>query len=137
MDSWIVGGDFNEICFDNEKQGGRACSFSTLNTFHSSLQQLDLYDVKSSGPTFTWNNMRSGDQNILARLDRFVANSSWLTTFPDASFVNLDYYGSDHRPILLKTHKVDQNTPAPIYSSFKFEHKWIYEEEYKEIVYKG
>lgn len=72
---WLVGGDFNEILYDHEKKGGNLRSPSLIEDFRKALSSNELYSINSSGPSYTWDNKRSISNQILVRLDRYVANA--------------------------------------------------------------
>lgn len=99
----IVGGDFNKILYDHEKRGGIPKTFNQMNYFRTSLAQHSLTNLHSSGSCFTWEYKRRHPFNILECLDRFVVTPTWRNTFPNFSSKNLEFYGSDHRPVLINT----------------------------------
>ncbi|XP_075483594.1 uncharacterized protein LOC142523746 [Primulina tabacum] len=68
---WLVGGDFNEICFDTEKWGGNPRPLSQTRAFREALDVCSLQDLHGSGEFFTWVNRRSPNNLIFERLDRF------------------------------------------------------------------
>ncbi|GAV83645.1 hypothetical protein CFOL_v3_27091, partial [Cephalotus follicularis] len=55
----------------------------------------NFLDLGFSGPHFTWMNY--------SRLDKFMSNTSWKETFPNARVVHVTRTHSDHHPILLNT----------------------------------
>lgn len=84
---------------------------------------------------FTWTNNKKFPNQILERLDRFVANDSWRTCYPNYLSSNLDYFGSDHCPVLINLNPI----PLPSYlppeqNPFSFEHKWLQEDDYENFV---
>ncbi|KAL8536143.1 hypothetical protein ACS0TY_011686 [Phlomoides rotata] len=80
---WLVGGDFNE---------GVPKSNGCLADFRDVVSDLGLFDLNSVGPKFTWTNKRSGDDLILERLDKFLANQGWLDNFPNVEVRNLNFF---------------------------------------------
>lgn len=133
---WIIGGDFNEILYDSEKCGGIPRASHLINNFRSTLSLNKLSSLNSTGPRFTWTNNIKHCENIVARLDRFVADDTWRLNFSNFKATNLDFYSSDHRAIYINT------SPSPILfnhspvlqKSFFFEHKWILEDEYASLI---
>ena len=95
---WICGGDFNEILNLLEAADGGEQSLNEMLIFREALDWCDLTDMGFVGPKLTWDNCRSGDDNIQVCLDRFVANSSWRLKFRRAKVVVLNFWGSDHGP---------------------------------------
>ena len=67
---WLALGDFNEILFHHEKEGGRVRSQSQLQAFQTTLMDCELADIGYLGDVFTWQRGR-----IRERLDRGVANT--------------------------------------------------------------
>jgi hypothetical protein len=124
---WVVIGDFNEILFSHEKEGGNPRPQNFMQAFRDSLIACDLHDVGYSGDRFTWR--RGG---VRERLDRATANSDWLTMHPEASLTHLESIKTDHRPILLDTEP--QSVVPNNGSTLKFEAKWFKEDSFQEIV---
>lgn len=67
----VVGGDFNEILSNSEKEGGAWRNWSVMNDFARALEDYDLHGTWSQGPWFTLE--RSCDDRVILRekLDRF------------------------------------------------------------------
>lgn len=81
--TWFLTGDFNDLLNANEKVGGPDRPeglFSDLRTFFS---EGDLYDLRHSGDPLSWRGQR-GTHFFRCRLDRAIANSDWVATFPTA-----------------------------------------------------
>ncbi|KAL5565121.1 hypothetical protein UlMin_028285 [Ulmus minor] len=120
---WICCGDFNEILDVSEKFGGREKPQCGIDNFRRSIDLCHLNDLGFEGDDcFTWSN-----GHVFERLDRFFGNHSWLETFPTHKVKHLDFFCSDHRPILLtfgnnasgrKCGKVKRG------SRFHFKHAW-------------
>ena len=94
------------------------------------LQSWDLLDFKPTRGRFTWNNNRSGSASILARLDRFVVQSSLLDKNFLISSKKLPKISSDHHPISLLIKEEEDYGPIP----FRFSPLWIEREGFWEIV---
>lgn len=47
-------GDFDEIIFSHEKQGGRLREERNVNTFPEALDDYDFIDLGNEGQWFTW-----------------------------------------------------------------------------------
>ncbi|KAL8520722.1 hypothetical protein ACS0TY_011319 [Phlomoides rotata] len=65
------------------------------------LNDHELNDLGFMGPRYTWTNKRQGLDQICERLNYFVTDNLWLGSFLNSSVSHLDFYGSDHKPILL------------------------------------
>ncbi|XP_075486421.1 uncharacterized protein LOC142526031 [Primulina tabacum] len=133
---WLVGGDFNEICFDREKSGGNPRPFFQTRAFRDVLEDFSLQDLHGEGEFFTLVNRRSSDALILARLDRFVASFEWRLLYPASLVQSLEFYHSDHRSILLEL-RGPQQQPIRKHNVFRFEPHWITEFDCKDVIERG
>jgi hypothetical protein len=121
-------GDFNEILYSFEKEGGRARPNKFLLAFHDALINCGLTDLGYTSDKFTWH--RGG---IRERLDRAIACDDWRGKFPNAKVENLNYSRSDHRPLLLSF------GVAPILDRqgralLRFEARWLKEKSFRQVV---
>ena len=125
---WAIIGDFNEILFSHEKEGGNRRPHRCMDAFREALVDCELEDLGFYGEIFTWKRGR-----IRERLDRVVANGAWSLMHPSAGLVHLDYIKSDHRPILLDTEHHSFMEPRQSKQK-KFEAKWLHEKVFSEEV---
>ena len=117
---WRVNGDFNEILFSSEKDGGAPRHQSRLQAFQDALSDCSLEDLGYEGDIFTW--FHGG---LRERLDRAVTNAGWMQLHPLAGLCNLELGNSDHRPICLDTyHLAGIAAQRPSYGR-KFEARWL------------
>jgi hypothetical protein len=125
---WVVMGDFNEILYSFEKEGGRTRPNKFLLAFQEALIDCGLTDLGYTGDKFTWH--RGG---IRERLDRAIACDEWRGKFPDATVENLNYSRSDHRPLLLsfgETPTSERQGRALL----RFEARWLKEKSFHQVV---
>jgi hypothetical protein len=73
-DPWLCVGDSNEIISLSEKSNSSFRPPRQMQEFKQALADGNLYDLGFLGPKFTWCNAQSGDDFIMERLDRAVAN---------------------------------------------------------------
>jgi hypothetical protein len=125
---WLALGDFNEIMFNYEKEGGRPRSQQAMQAFHDALKDCELEDMGYVGYLFTW---RRG--KLRERLDRGVVNDQWNIAFPFASLVNSETTRSDHRPLLVDIEYLS-NLHARKETPRRFEARWLHEEAVEEMV---
>ncbi|XP_073057019.1 uncharacterized protein [Primulina eburnea] len=133
---WLVGGDFNKICFDREKLGGNPRPLSYTRAFREVLNACSLPDLHGTGEYFTWVNRRSSDDIIFERLDRLVATLGWRLLYPADRVCSLEFYHSDHRPLLLDLRGQLQSAPQPNHL-VRFEQHWVTETDFKDVVRMG
>jgi hypothetical protein len=91
-------GDFNEILYSTEKEGGAMRPQCCMQAFRDTLIACNLEDMGYEGDIFTW---RRG--KIRDRLDRAVCDPRWPAMFPLARVVNENFDKLDHRPIQVDT----------------------------------
>lgn len=114
---WILGGDFNQITHPAEHSSPLVNSLTPpMISFRNVLYQLEVFDLRYTGPLHTWSN-KSPSNPTAEKLDRLLANHSWISLYPNshASFLPPEF--SDHSPCLL-----DLSVPLPIAGTrpFKF-----------------
>ncbi|KAK2637858.1 hypothetical protein Ddye_025653 [Dipteronia dyeriana] len=89
------------------------------------------------GPKFTWSNEREGSASVLERLDRGICNNDWRNLFPNFVIRHLDFWGSDHRPLVLSfSENQGQGGAEPLKMKrrFLFEECWVDDSECKLLV---
>lgn len=79
----IALGDFNDIKYACEKEGGAYRSESSFYHFRRMLSNCGFHDVKTFGGRFTWIGQRYTN-TVRTRIDRVVATSDWLDFYPNA-----------------------------------------------------
>ncbi|PPD66311.1 hypothetical protein GOBAR_DD36806 [Gossypium barbadense] len=131
-EGWIVGGDFNAILNNAEKDGGRKKLRKDMEDFSDILEELALVDVKTDNGWFTWSNNREGPNLVKERLDRFLIPEDLIEKMPfintrvvrqsksdqDAIFLNTvgnksEGKGSDHRHLFKQIAPPTKNGHAP------------------------
>lgn len=133
---WLCAGDFNKILYSHEKIGGPARAQNQMESFGLALFECGLRDLGFEGDKYTWRN-HNHDANlyIKERLDRAVGSRNWCARFPAYRVLNGDPHPSDHRSITIF---VEGSNRASIGRSgahiFKFEAKWIQEEDCEAVV---
>jgi len=128
---WLCSGDFNEILFGCEKEGGSQRAKSNMQKFRMVLEDCDLHDLGFVGDPFTWrNNHCSATSFTKERLDRAVANSAWRSIFPLVKVTNGDPRHSDHRPIIIDVGRREcMAWGEQVEVLTKFEARWLEEED--------
>ncbi|PPD78723.1 hypothetical protein GOBAR_DD24346 [Gossypium barbadense] len=100
-EGWIVGGDFNAILNDFEKEGGRRKPRALMDEFGDILKELSLTDVKNCNGWFTWTNNRDGNRLVKERLDRFVISDYIMVRMQFLASYIVRQSKSDHEAILM------------------------------------
>lgn len=118
---WLIVGDFNYIANKNENFGGCPPNNRKMFLFNQFLYGGNLIDLGFEGPKYTWTNCRDNNRLIKTRIDRFHANSDWISLFPNSKVFHLPRIRSDHCPLLLSTQPRCNMGPRP----FRLELFWI------------
>ena len=128
---WLCSGDFNEILFSCEKEGGSPRAESSMRKFRLALEDCDLHNLGFVGDPFTWrNNHHMAARFTKERLDRAVANTAWRCLFPLVRVTNGDPRHSDHRPIIIDVGSRDSREWSEHVEIVpKFEAKWLEEDD--------
>lgn len=103
---WGVIGDFNDLLSQQDKRGRHPYPNWLSTGFRQAVSDCDLSDIMLEGYQFTWVKSRGSEQMIKKRLDKALANSDWMSTFPNAKLTNLILSHSDHSPIILSCESV-------------------------------
>jgi hypothetical protein len=133
---WMCVGDFNEILYSFEKQGGATKSQAQMDKFRDALDFCNLQDLGFEGDMFTWrNNSWHVEGYIRERLDRVVASPSWRIKFSDFKVKNGDPEHSNHRPVVLRVACGEKpNWTGNKGLNKRFEARWLLEEDCDSIV---
>ncbi|XP_058784057.1 uncharacterized protein LOC131658822 [Vicia villosa] len=119
---FICFGDLNDTVQEEEKLGGNYRTVSQMAWGRQTLEACNLLDMGFSGYKFTWSNGRRGQENIQCRLDRGLANSSFLEEFPCTKVFHLPRFGSDHAVLRIVVEKEALLEKRP--HLFRFEDVW-------------
>ncbi|RYR08015.1 hypothetical protein Ahy_B05g075546 [Arachis hypogaea] len=85
------------------------------------------------GEKFTWNNRQFGGNFKQYRLDRALVSMAWRFEFSDAFVKHLDDLGSDHKALLLSSHKEERRYKR----RFRFQERWYENEEVVSFIKKA
>ena len=100
-----------------------------MQAFQDAINTCELDDIGFIGDPFTWHRgaMRS-------RLDRGLANASWIHMHSNSALLHLEYNHSDHRPLLVDTEYYASPTVNPANRVRHFEAKWLKEDGFHSVV---
>lgn len=134
---WLCAGDFNEILYQHEKEGGVLRPQAQMDRFREAIANCELQDLGFEGDVYTWrNNNRTALVYVRERLDRALANMDWRTKFVTAHVLNGDPRHSDHRPIIISTERKEVASGRRG-KAFFFEAAWLEEEQCTDVVKEG
>ena len=117
--NFTILGYFNEILCSGDRSSSLSIPRTALD-FQNCVNLMDMHEVNSVGPHFTWTNKNSHGKLIASKLDRCLINPCWLASFCN-TFVLVDMPGiSDHCSLVLHLRHANTSRPKP----FKFFNAW-------------
>ncbi|XP_048491336.1 uncharacterized protein LOC125492674 [Beta vulgaris subsp. vulgaris] len=128
---WMVVGDLNEVRTQAEKSGGRAFRNSQCKALNSFMDAACLVDLGFDGNPFTWTNAREGVALIRERLDRALANHTWISEFPGTQVSHLPRSYSDHCPVCVNLN-LSSSSNQKMYP-FRCKEVWLAHPDFKKF----
>ncbi|KAL4332119.1 hypothetical protein GQ457_07G022500 [Hibiscus cannabinus] len=129
---WCILGDTNMVVSQEEKLGGLPVNSNQANCLLEFMNCSGLMELPLKGGNFTWSNKRENEVNILEKIDRCLFSLEWNSLFPKSMGFMDAAIGSDHCPITLLLQGIKRKRKK----EFKFEARWLEEEECKKNVEK-
>lgn len=71
-----------------------------MSEFRNTLTHAGLFDLRYTGPLFTWSN-KTPTAPIAKKLDRILVNQPWISSYPHSQASFLAPAISDHSPVTL------------------------------------
>ncbi|KAM6547368.1 hypothetical protein CsatB_019044 [Cannabis sativa] len=105
-------GDFNDILAKEERIGNRV-KYRPSQDFIDCVSNCLLEDVKSCGNFYTWSNKQQGDDRIFSKIDRAMANQSWMDMFPNADVNFMNEELMDHTPAVMSFYDMAPSGKKP------------------------
>ncbi|KAJ9539609.1 hypothetical protein OSB04_026115 [Centaurea solstitialis] len=122
---WCIFGDFNEVRSVDERLNS-CCNQGGMDDFNRFIEDGGLVEIPLIGRRFT----RISDDGIkFSKLDRFLSNQSFVSSWKLLGVRALERKGSDHMPLMLSEDLKDFG-PKP----FKFFNAWLSEDSLEAIV---
>ena len=93
---WVCMGDYNELMFASEKEGGNAKPEGQMKQFRDEINRCNLRDLGYKGSAFTWQ-WRLGNRGWIQEwLDRALVSTNWVRIFPRSKLFHMASFTSDH-----------------------------------------
>ncbi|GAV62968.1 hypothetical protein CFOL_v3_06490, partial [Cephalotus follicularis] len=109
---WTLLGVFNVTRFSHE-HSAKCRVTKAMEDFNSTIRAVELEDLRSTGLSFTWNNMRSGIATISKKHDRTMGNWKWFNCFGDSYAHSFNPGISDHSSISIQLMQHTQSSGRP------------------------
>lgn len=117
---WLIQGDFNSVSSNEDRIGGIPINKEAASEFQNWILGLNLVEVQSSGPRFTWTNYQEGERRIYRKLDWCFSNQAFYSRKKDLVCSIVSNCISDHCGILVDIHGSKENIKSP----FRFFNMW-------------
>ncbi|GKV43378.1 hypothetical protein SLEP1_g50676 [Rubroshorea leprosula] len=127
---WIISGDFNTTLNYGERVKPSGVVWGDTSELKDFVSRMEVFDLQFSGAFFTWSNKQGENDRLWCKLDRVMANSSWVSAFPNTSVVFLNPQSSDHSPSLVTMDVLMNEKPRP----FRFCNAWSKDENFLDLV---
>ena len=108
-----------------------------MAAFREVLADCSLQDLGFQGAAFTWSNRRLSGDLVRVRLDRSVANTEWISLFPNARVQHIVVAASDHMGLLIHMDPAQAPNICRKKIRFRFEHMWVREAGCEEAIREG
>ncbi|KAM7491146.1 hypothetical protein LguiA_034067 [Lonicera macranthoides] len=122
----IIGGDFNIVCFANERLGGNPIDFGAAGDLNDCVLECGLMDLDCTGSQFTW---KKPNCKMWQRLDRVLCSQDWLSKFQVIKLSHLNRENSDHSPLVVQFGDEQRNGGC-----FSFQRMWISHHDFLRVV---
>ncbi|XP_060962155.1 uncharacterized protein LOC115720894 [Cannabis sativa] len=106
-----------------------------MAAFRTTLDRCFLQDFPFDGDEFTCAKNRKNPSALKERLDWCLINQKWTDGLMIPKLTHLDYFGSDHRALLVNIFSpATTDSITPRRSRFRFEKLWLSDAECAEII---
>jgi hypothetical protein len=130
--SWLCIGDFNEVLHAEEQIGGVRRTERQLEGFRDAVSVCGFTDLGYIGLPYTWDNRQHGDRNVKVRLDRGLANDSFLNLFRQVKVWHVQNTLSDHCGLMVEC--LDHSSRKKRKKKFRYENMWQRDPSYMSLV---
>ncbi|GJR74730.1 hypothetical protein Tco_0087095 [Tanacetum coccineum] len=123
-------GDFSAALNIEDKSVGSLNFDIFMREFKECVEDIEVSDVNYTGLKFTWNQKPKGDDGVLKKINRIMANLDFYDAFVGAYAIFQPYRISDHAPAVLKIPMVSNIKPK----TFKFSNVLVHNVRFKDLV---
>jgi hypothetical protein len=131
---WLCAGDFNEVLHANEQIGGQGRSERQIEGFRDAVADCGFVDLGYIGLPYTWDNRQPTATNIKCRLDRGLANASFLQIFQTVKVWHIQTAKSDHCCLVLECWQQSVLNWRRRKRGFRYENMWQRDPTYQHMV---
>lgn len=100
---WLLMGDLNAVLYTSDRMNGNPITFPEIRDLAQILDDLQLYELKSSGSFDSWSSKGQGDNRVYSRIDRAFGNDVWMQEYGSLTFnYKPPSVSADHCPLVLQ-----------------------------------
>ena len=129
-------GDYNEIMYAKEKEGGGARPEGQMRIFREAVNRCHLRDLGYMGSDFTWSRRLGCRGWVRERLDRALVSPNWAAAFPVVRLFHVATSVSDHCILVLKEYRPTRKQRKGS-KVWRFESMWLGDERCNEVVHEA
>ncbi|XP_030946004.1 uncharacterized protein LOC115970518 [Quercus lobata] len=133
---WICMGDYNEIMYAKEKEGGGARPEGQMRIFREAVNRCQLRDLGYMGSDFTWSRRLGCRGWVRERLDRALVSPNWAAAFPVVRLFHVATSVSDHSILVLKESRPTRKQ-RKCSKVWRFESMWLEDERCNDVVHEA
>ena len=130
---WVCMGDFNEIMYAREKDGGGVRPKGQMRGFCEAINRCHLRDMGYVGSDYTWSRRLGRCGWIRERLDRALVSTDWVMVFSSMKLFHVSNSTSDHSILMLKDARPPRRQRQRS-KLFFFESMWLEDGRCKNVV---
>lgn len=97
----LLAGDFNAVTNCYDRINGNQVANHETHDFLNFINQLNLIQLETKGPFYTWSSKGEGTKRVSSRIDRGFINNSWEAHYQLRDATILPPNISDHSPLLV------------------------------------
>lgn len=111
-EAWMICGDLNCV-LNIEERIGSLVRENEIREIRECMHECELVDIKSVGNLFTWNNKQEGIHRVFSKMDRVMANPSWLDAYSSAEVCFQEEGKFDHTRALIRVYPRESSGVKP------------------------
>ncbi|KAL2922409.1 50S ribosomal protein L20 [Bienertia sinuspersici] len=122
-------GDMN-VVMNMEERIGSKVRMREIQPGRQRMETCELFDIPSGGKYYTWNSKQETETRVYSKLDRVMANDSWMDTYVKGNALFLPEGNFDHSPMILRVDNQEHGGKKP----FKYFRMWTNTKDYKQRI---
>lgn len=127
-------GNFNETLFVDKHFSKSARLEWQMKAFREAVEDVSFQDLDWSRMAYTWDNRKTGNDNVKAILDRAFVNEAFRQRYEDIRVRHISAIESDHCLVVTEIHGSRQTDGTRQAKQFRYENVWQAHSDYETLV---